>query len=176
MDKLKNFIDSNREAFDSDSLPERHLERFRKKLGRKRRIRHIGLAAMTMAAAVGLLLFLKIQSEMRNAYLPETLTFTCEAEKEIEELRLYYNMQLYDMESQIKGLYAQKARSGSFALVEESERIIQTTCDFEADILPSLPCSDMGVFAMNQHYVNSLESLNFILEQMRLITGNEYHN
>jgi hypothetical protein len=85
-------------------------------------------------------------------------------------------MQLYDVESQIKDLYAQRKTSGGFAMMEESERIIQTTYDFETNILPSLPCSDMGVFTMNQYYINSLESLNFMLEQMRLITNNEYHN
>jgi hypothetical protein len=176
MDKLKDFIDNHREAFDDDLLPERHLEHFEKKLGKKRRLRHIGFAAITMAAAVGLLLLLKTQSGIGDIPLPETLTFTCEAEEEIEELRLYYNMQLYDVESQIKDLYAQKETSAGFAMMEESERIIQTTYDFEANVLPSLPCSDMGVFAMNQHYINSLESLNFMLDQMRLVTHNEYHN
>lgn len=32
MDKLKNFIDTNREAFEDDLLPEGHFERFEQKL------------------------------------------------------------------------------------------------------------------------------------------------
>lgn len=32
MDKLKNFIDTNKEAFEDDLLPEGHFERFEKKL------------------------------------------------------------------------------------------------------------------------------------------------
>jgi hypothetical protein len=177
MDKLKNFIDNNREAFDEgDLLPEGHLERFAKKLDRKRNRRHLSLAVMTMAAAAALFLLLKIpggpaEDDPRGASL-----FTCEAEEEIEELRLYYNMQIYDLETQIKDLYADGKTPGSDELMKETEQVIRTTFDFEADILPSLPCSEAGVFALNQHYGNSLNSLNFMLSQMKQITHTTYHN
>ena len=39
MDKLKNFIDTNREAFEDDLLPEGHFERFEQKLAVPRKSR-----------------------------------------------------------------------------------------------------------------------------------------
>jgi hypothetical protein len=176
MDKLKDFIDKNRGSFDSEPLPEGHLERFEKKLDSRKRVRKLnwwyGGIAVTVAAAVALFLFLKIEHETSVQHY----VFTCEAEEEIEELRLYYQMQIYDVETQIKELYANGAARGSLELMEETERVIQTTYDFEADILPTLPCSDVGVFAITQHYNNSIGSLNFMLRQMKQIVTNESHN
>ncbi|MDR1918645.1 MAG: hypothetical protein LBQ65_03235 [Tannerellaceae bacterium] len=170
MDKLKDFIDTNREAFEDDLLPEGHLERFEKRLERKRYGQRFRLAAVAMAAAVGLLLFLKIQSEL-NDYAQPTVVLTCEAEEEIEELRLYYSMQIYDVETQIKELYAYRDTPGGLELMEETEQVMQTTYDFEANILPTLPCSEAGVFAMNQYYSNSLKSLNLMLKQMERVVN-----
>jgi hypothetical protein len=170
MDKLKDFIDTHREAFDDDLLPEGHLERFEKKLKKKRNVRRFSLIAVTIAAAAGLFFFLKIQSDMGDEPQQESI-FTCEAEEEIEELRLYYNMQIYDVETQIKDLYAYRETPGSLELLEETERVIQTSYEFEENILPTLPCSEAGVFAMNQHYSNSLNSLNFMLKRMEEATN-----
>ena len=41
MDKLKHFIDTNREAFEDDLLPEGHFERFEQKLAAPRKSRAI---------------------------------------------------------------------------------------------------------------------------------------
>ncbi|MDR1257864.1 MAG: hypothetical protein LBK65_01095 [Tannerellaceae bacterium] len=174
MDKLKDFIDKNRDSFDNEPLPEGHLERFEKKLANRKRSRQPGRVAIAvaMAAAAALLLFLKIQHETSVKHY----VFTCEAEKEIEELRLYYQMQIYDVETQIKELYANGATRGSLELMEETERVIQTTYDFEADVMPTLPCSDVAVFAITQHYGNSIGSLNFMLSRMKQIVTNGSHN
>ena len=52
MDKLKNFIDTNREAFEDDLLPEGHFERFEQKLAvpRKSRATLYSLCAFAAAA------------------------------------------------------------------------------------------------------------------------------
>jgi hypothetical protein len=169
MDKLKDFIDKNSAAFDAnDPLPEGHLERFEKRLGKKGNIRSLSLLAVAMAVAAGLCLFLITQKGAREDPFPNDSLFICEAE-EIEELRLYYHMQIYDIEAQIKDLYADGRIPGSIELMEETERVIQITYDFETDILPTLPCSEQGMFAINQHYGNSLGSLNFMLEKMKQI-------
>ena len=58
MDKLKNFIDMNREAFEDDLLPEGHLGRFEQKLAAPRKSRatlHI-FCAFAAAACIALLL------------------------------------------------------------------------------------------------------------------------
>ena len=54
MDKLKNFIDTNREAFEDDLLPEGHFERFEKKLppARRKHFKLYSLSAFAAAAAI----------------------------------------------------------------------------------------------------------------------------
>lgn len=44
---------------------------------------------------------------------------------------------------------------------------------FEETILPTLPCSNDGLFAMTQHYSNSLEGLTLMLKQMEQVTDNQ---
>ena len=60
MDKLKNFIDTNREAFEDDLLPEGHFERFEQKLAvpRKSRATLYSLCAFAAAACIALLFLL----------------------------------------------------------------------------------------------------------------------
>ena len=56
MDKLKNFIDANRDAFEEDEmLPEGHFERFEQKLPkpRKNRAALYNLSAFAIAASAG---------------------------------------------------------------------------------------------------------------------------
>jgi hypothetical protein len=174
MDKLKDFIDTHREAFDDDFLPEGHFERFEEKLGRRKRVTlRLTLLAASVAAAAGLFIFLKAPSIEKENMQP---VYTCEVEKEIEGLRLYYNMQIYDVVAQMKDLYAAQRSSGSLELLEESKQVVYSVYDFEENNLPSLPCSDDGLFAMTQHYNNSLKSLNFMLGQMKQITSENYHN
>ena len=62
MDKLKNFIDTNREAFEDDLLPEGHFERFEKKLSpaRRKHFKLYSLSAFAAAAAIALILLLRM--------------------------------------------------------------------------------------------------------------------
>ena len=98
MDKLKNFIDANRDAFKEDEmLPEGHFERFEQKLPKPRKYRAAlySLSAFAIAASIALLLLFRLPE---GTGLPEpaqkTTAQTCETQEEIEELRLYYNMQM----------------------------------------------------------------------------------
>ena len=57
MDKLKNFIDANRDAFEEDEiLPEGHFERFEQKLPkpRKNRAALYSLSVFAIAASIAL--------------------------------------------------------------------------------------------------------------------------
>jgi hypothetical protein len=176
MDKLKDFIDTHRADFEDDLLPEGHLERFEKKLGKGRGALKVYLQALAGVAAIGLFIFLLVPNELKDKlWHREALTFACEAEVEMEELRLYYNMQMYGVVTEIDDLYAILQTPGSFGLKEEKEKVLQATYDFEENILPSLPCSDAGIFAMNQYYSNSLESLRFMLEQMKQNENIQYN-
>ena len=101
MDKLKNFIDANRHAFEEDEiLPEGHFERFEQKLPKPRKNRAAlnSLSVFAIAASIALLLLFRLPG---GTGLPEpaqkTTAQTCETQEEIEELRLYYNMQMNDV-------------------------------------------------------------------------------
>ena len=72
MDKLKNFIDANRDAFKEDEmLPEGHFERFEQKLPkpRKNRAALYSLSAFAIAASIALLLLFRLPE---GTGLPET--------------------------------------------------------------------------------------------------------
>ena len=133
MDKLKNFIDANRDAFEEDEmLPEGHFERFEQKLPkpRKNRAALYNLSAFAIAASIALLLLFRLPG---GTGLPEPP----------EEL------------------------------LQESKRILTDNYMFEETILPTLPCSNDGLFAMTQHYSNSLEGLTLMLKQMEQVTDNQ---
>ena len=103
----------------------------------------------------------------------KTTAQTCETQEEIEELRLYYNMQMNDVLAQMKKLYKQDRTPGAEELLQESKRILTDNYMFEETILPTLPCSNDGLFAMTQHYSNSLEGLTLMLKQMEQVTDNQ---
>lgn len=173
MDKLKNFIENNRKAFDDEMLPEGHFERFEQKLP-KSRGKHItlySLCGFAVAASIALLFLFRLPG---GTQLPtpqqKTTAQTCKTKEEIDELRLYYNMQMSDILSQMENLYKQEQTPGAAGLLKETKQILTDNYMFEVTILPTLPCSNDGLFAMNQHYSNSLESMSFMLRQMEKVT------
>lgn len=179
MDKLKNFIDTNREAFDDDLLPEGHFERFEQKLPapRKSRAALYSLSAFAAAACIALLFLFKLPG---GTPLPQqqqmaSKPYKCEMKEEIEELRLYYNMQMDNIISQMQTLYKQQQVPGASELLQETKRVLTDNYMFEETVLPTLPCSNAGLSAMNQHYSTSLESLNIMLKQMEVmkVTNNK---
>lgn len=176
MDKLKNFIDANREAFDNEELPEGHLERFGQKLPkpRKRRATLYALSTFAVAASIALIFLLRLPGGTgMPASQQKTSAQSCETKEEIEDLRLYYNMQMNDVLAQMKKLYKQDQPPGAEELLRESKRVLTDNYMFEETVLPTLPCSNDGLFAMTQHYSNSLESLSFMLRQMERVTENQ---
>ncbi len=174
MDKLKHFIEANREAFENETPPEGHLERFERKLAVRRQRRTVlyGFSAIAVAATIALLLLFRATD---GTDIPEP-SFACETQEEMEELRLYYNMRIHDLLVQMKALYKDKQAPGAKGLMRESERVLADCHQFERTVLPTLPCSNDALFAMTQHYDNSLESLAFMLRQMEQITKNGEEN
>ncbi|MDH6356207.1 hypothetical protein [Parabacteroides sp. PF5-9] len=171
MDKLKNFIDNNREAFENELLPEGHFERFKQKLPVKKNHRplFINIGTVAVAASIILLLFFRLPL---NTVTDEqdTTAYTCETKQEIEELRLYYNMQINEVIAQMETLYKNDRNPGAEELLKETKKVLTDNYMFEENILPTLPCSNNGLYAMTQHYNNSLESLSFMLELMEHVT------
>ena len=81
-------------------------------------------------------------------------------------LRLYYNMQMSDIISQMQAMYKLQRTPGTEELLKETKRVLTDNYMFEETVLPTLPCSNAGLYAMNLHYSTSLESLNIMLKQM----------
>ena len=140
MDKLKNFIDANRDAFEEDEmLPEGHFERFEQKLPkpRKNRAALYSLSAFVIAASIALLLLFRLPG---GTGLPEpaqkTTAQTCEAQEEIEELRLYYNMQMNDVLTQMINRTGHRERKSYCKRANGSSRII--ICSRKRYSLPCL--------------------------------------
>lgn len=175
MDKLKEFIDNNREAFDNDLLPEGHFERFEQKLPvaplKRQKPLYMLWGSFAAAAVIALLLLLRLPG---GSTIPDSgqraTAKASQAREEIEELQVYYQIQINDLMAQMKRLYDQEQTPGATGLLKETQKILQDNYMFEETILPTLPHSNEGVFAMTQHYSNSLESLNFMLKQMERIT------
>ncbi|MDH6341701.1 hypothetical protein M2480_000842 [Parabacteroides sp. PFB2-12] len=162
MDKLKEFVDKNREAFDRVELPEGHLERFEQKLPtrRKRSASIYYIYGAVAAACIALLIIFR----------PATDSFTKEDPAdnlcEIEEVQLYYTMRMNNLLAKMEDHYKAAPTPGSAQLLEASQEVLSDCRTFEEEILPTLPCSDEAMLVMNQQYENSLSSLQFILEQM----------
>lgn len=142
MDKLKNFIDANRDAFKEDEmLPEGHFERFEQKLPkpRKNRAALYSLSAFAIAASIALLLLFRLPEGPVCRNRAKTTAQTCETQEEIEELRLYYNMQMNDVLAQMKKLYKQDRTPGAESYCKRangSSRII--ICSRKRYSLPCL--------------------------------------
>lgn len=177
MDKLKDFIDKNREAFENEALPEGHLERFMQKQRagtNKRQVRiYTFWGAFAAAAVAALLLLLRMPGENEFFLVPapeETEVRMCPAKQEIEELRWYYHMQMNEVIGRMRTISKRENTPAAFGLLEETKKILSDNYRFEETVLPTLPCSDHGLFAATQHYSNSLESLSIMLEQLERAT------
>lgn len=169
MDKLKDFIDKNREAFDDGILPDGHLERFVPKLPpskRRRLIRLYSFVAAIVAAVVILVLVLNITTDTGLSISEEVAANEAD-EDEVEELRFYYNMQINSVLSQMQALYKANNTPGADELIKETKRVLADNYMFEETVLPTLPSSNIGLYAMTQHYNTSLGSLLFMLRQMQ---------
>ena len=100
MDKLKNFIDTNREAFEDDLLPEGHFERFEKKLppARRKHFKLYSLSAFAAAAAIALILLLRMPGGTPAPVNQKAaIQQQCSQQKEFGELQMYYKMQINDI-------------------------------------------------------------------------------
>ena len=177
MDKLKDFIDTNRTAFDEAyPLPKGHEARFMDRLEEEKpmvtlRKRPLSkglylLYAITMAASVALLLLLRFSTshptEATDPYLAEVQ----QIQTEMEELQTYYHMQMRTVREQMKQLTEQQPSPGVLAIWQESELILADNYSFEQNELPLLPTENEALYTLTQHYGNSLETLQFMLAKM----------
>lgn len=163
MDKLKQFIDDHRDEFNDIELPKGHQARFEKKLPirAKRRTLWYSVYGVAAAACIALLLFFKPSTDLFIDDDDPTAN-VCE----IEELQLYYTMQINEVLAQIEAINETETSPKSAQLLQASQQVVDDSGRFEEEVLPSLPCSEEGIYAINQHYSNSLRSLHIMLDQM----------
>ena len=150
MDRLKDFITTNRAAFDAEApLPLGHEARFLSRLeateaapapqvGAVRWMRY-GLLVASLAAAVALLLLLRSGGE--GAAEPEDpfLAEVRQTESEMAELQSYYHMQMHDVREQMKQLAERQPSPGVMAIWQESEGSWPTTAASSRTSCPSCP-------------------------------------
>lgn len=164
MDRLKDYIQQNREAFDEIPLPEGHLERFAARLEKEETQKTVPLwhKLVPLAAAVALFLCLSvpfwIQRETPDSYV-------CELHSEMGELHTYYRMQLEDHLMELEAASKENPSEAVTHLLEAALQIEASCQQFDNQVLPTLPCSDEGIFAINQQYRNSLNSMQILCQQ-----------
>ena len=176
MDRLKHFIDTNRDAFEEEQLSEDHLERFEKRLPHPRRslpIRY-NLYAIIAAACISLLILFNLPWENESSKVSPTREqpCSCEIAEEFEGLRIHYTMQIHETIEEMKMLCKQYPFPGAKDLLDETDRILADNRLFEKSVLSTLPCSNDGLYAINMHYSSSLESLQIMLNQMESMKSN----
>ncbi len=173
-DKLKHFIDTHRAAFDDEQMPEGHFDRFEAKLpGRNRHLKVYGLVTFAAAAcALFLLIHTGVFDMNGNG---DTSPFVCEMRQEVDEVKLFYHMQMNDIITQMEDIYAENQVPGAADLLKETKKIQLESRTFEKEVLPTLPCTSDGLFAINQYYGNSLESMRQMLGYLTQLTGQPTH-
>ncbi len=174
-DKLKQFVQTHRDEFDNEQLPEGHFERFEAKLPAQRhtlRPRIITLAAFAAAACVAFLLIYKLPFGLDGEH---KAPYVCELRQEVDEVKLFYHMQMNDIVTQMEDIYAQAQVPGTADLLKETKKMQLDSQKFEKEVLPSLPCSSDAVFTINQYYGNQLESMRHMLEYMTQLSGHQTH-
>ena len=180
MDKLKDFIDTHRGAFEEvPPLPAGHEARFIHKLAEQtpvvtlhERPRSKGLYwlyAAVMAACIALLLLLRPTTFQTAEEIDPYLAEVRQTETEMVELQAYYHMQMRAVRERMKQLTEQQPTPGVMAIWQESERILADNHSFEQNELPQLPTEGEALYTLTQHYGNSLETLRFMLAQMERI-------
>lgn len=167
MDKLKDFIDKNREAFDTDDLPIGDLDRFLKKMEQAEDLRSkrrwLRWVTVPIAAAIALLLYWALPLGENTSGEAQ---YVCKLHSEMAELRAYYVMQMDGILMEMEEKSLQSDSPAAHKLLEAGQHIQNTCRQFDREVLPTLPCSDEGVFALNQQYRNSLNSLQRLYGQM----------
>jgi hypothetical protein len=88
----------------------------------------------------------------------------------MDELRAYYDMQLYAIVSQIEEIHKATGTEVSLEIINDANEVLSSAYNFDEHIRPDLPCAESSILVMEQQYNRSLGSLNFMLERLKEIT------
>lgn len=176
MDKLKQYIDDHREAFDAAWLPEEgHAQRFEKKLRQQEKRFRLPVSMIWIAAATIALLIALTWNLCRPEPLPETAVTAGNdpVHSEIQTLCRYYEMEMKELYVRIQTADAGNNSEEKERIVEESHRILANNKQFEKEVIPKLPDVPQTVYALMDYYSIYLERLHFMLQQIE-DTHNNY--
>lgn len=173
MDKLKNFIEQNRASFEQTELPDGHFAHFMKRLEsanlsnanstlHKKKNKFSLYTTWLVAASIAIAIFLTYFSEQ-----PKEKTYSCKLGNELSNIRTYYLMQMDDLMIQMEEANNKLDNPAIPALIEAGKKI-QKECElFDIQVAPTLPCSDLGLYAINQQYANSFTSMQILYDQLK---------
>lgn len=172
MDRLKDYIQQHREAFDDVSLPEGYEERFAARLEREDTKKTVPLwrKVLPLAAAVALFFCLSVPFWMQQRSKPDA--YVCELHSEMGELRTYYRMEIEDHLMELETASRENPSEAVRHLLEAGLQIEASCQQFDQQVLPTLPCSDEGIFVINQQYRNSLNSMQILCQQLNRVKEN----
>lgn len=172
MDKLKKYIETNRDLFETDELPKGSFDRFEKRLDKSKKKKYSLFWIMTSFSAAAILALLVLINIAENKPAPtrfEAESNQCSISKEIEELQIYYNMNMFDILSEMEKISKENSSEGVKTILKEGRKVAMDAKDFEVHVLPALPCSQLTLSVISQQYGANIESLNMMLEQMKEI-------
>ena len=92
-----------------------------------------------------------------------------ELHSEMGELHTYYRMQLEDHLMELETASKENPSEAVTHLLEAALQIEASCQQFDNQVLPTLPCSDEGIFAINQQYQNSLNSMQILCQQLNRV-------
>jgi hypothetical protein len=175
MDKLKKYIEDNKDSFDDIRLPEGHLERFADKLEKSnaRKTKRVWLISLlSSAAAMLLLLFIGLGRQDKSSIEPIDIEASNEEscsdiQDEINELTLFYNMKMNSLLSDIETECGKRNNKDSASILKDSKSVRLEADLFEKNILPELPCSELSFEIITRQYDANIQSLSMMLEQVK---------
>lgn len=177
MDKLKAYIETEATEIPMGDLPEGAFERFAQRLEQeeareivfeeeKRETRFLKYRPLFLpgmiAASVALLLGLSV------FWIGEVPTDTPYAvSNEIQELTFYYEMQRNELMANLETIRDNRRNPEIEELFRESRILLSESHIFKQQEVPELPNSDEGIQVVRLHYEQQLQTLEYILEQMK---------
>lgn len=172
MDRLKDFIDAHADEFLTAELPAGHFARFCSKLPDKPRKSFAWLrAACSVAAAACVACLLIVGVPWNSAGDDPTFMSDADFRMEMEETHCYYRMEIDGVMARIEDLYSEYPGPVAEEIMAESQQVLSETRRFEDKVLPELPLSDSGLYALNCHYTNTVECLTYMLVELEARVG-----
>ncbi len=168
MDRLKDFRDTHADDFLVADPPAGHFNRFGTRLPAAPRRSFAWVRAACSLAAAACVACLLIMGAYRGSSDADDTSFMADADfrTEMEETHSYYRMEIDGVMARIEDLYSTYPGPVAEEIMAESRQVLDETRRFESMVLPELPLSDTGLYALNCHYTNTVQCLSYMLDEL----------